>query len=245
MTYARHTDALWALIREDYLDGHTKERLAAHYHVGESTIRDRARREGWRRCDQPAPDIGRIEDAADDEDDYEPMRPVVEVIADAYRRADVAFQRGRLVDAQRCLSIARSFEALHGRRGPLATALNEHWRREAEDWAAGAPGLDDDVDAPLDPPQPPNPPSPPDPPCVVEDAVAEYGAGPPPALLLDPPDRERPVAEQIALLQQRAERRLSFGLPAHDVRTEIEGLQAYLASTASPSPARPANHSPP
>ena len=62
------------------------------------------------------------------------MRPVLAVVADAYRLADLALRRGRAVEAHRCLQVAQGFERLLLRQDGLAEALNEHWAGETEAW---------------------------------------------------------------------------------------------------------------
>jgi hypothetical protein len=153
MTHTRRNDETWAAIRGDYLLGRSQDDLALHYGVGRSTIRDRARREGWRRCDQPeppSPPLDRPEPGYDPVPD-ELMRPPVEVIADAYRRADLALRSGRTAEAQRCLHVARGFERLLLRDDWVSKALNDHWLGEAEarllrydpPWPAGVKDADE------------------------------------------------------------------------------------------------------
>lgn len=91
MSQTRRNDLTRAALRDDYLDGLSQPVLAARYGVGMSTIRDRARREGWRRRDHPAPPVPPLDggEVADAEEAH-PMRPVVAVVADAYRQADIA-----------------------------------------------------------------------------------------------------------------------------------------------------------
>jgi hypothetical protein len=45
----------WEAVRADYLAGDTAEYVAERYGVGLSALRQRARREGWRKADRPAP----------------------------------------------------------------------------------------------------------------------------------------------------------------------------------------------
>ena len=62
------------------------------------------------------------------------MRPVLAVVADAYRLADLALRRGKPVEAHRCLQVAQGFERLMLREDGLPEALNEHWAGEEEAW---------------------------------------------------------------------------------------------------------------
>ena len=134
MTRTFHNDEIWAVIREDYLRGDTQPGLAERFGVGVSTIRDRARREGWRKRDQPSA-LSPALDLLPSPAGSEPMRPAVACVADAYRAADDALRAGRFVEAQRCLAIARGFERLAARADGLARALSEHWDGEAEAWS--------------------------------------------------------------------------------------------------------------
>lgn len=54
--YTRASDAVWARARQDYLAGDAAEGVCARYGLGLSTLRQRARDEGWRRQDQPDPE---------------------------------------------------------------------------------------------------------------------------------------------------------------------------------------------
>ncbi len=65
----------WHVLREDYLAGHSARSLCVNYDVPMSTFRARAKREGWRRCDQPEPDP-----FSQPEPDDEPFDPDLLVI---------------------------------------------------------------------------------------------------------------------------------------------------------------------
>ncbi len=54
--HAPRSDATWDLARRDYLAGQSRTQVCDRYGLSPSTFNDRARREGWRRCDQPDPD---------------------------------------------------------------------------------------------------------------------------------------------------------------------------------------------
>ena len=123
--------------------------------MGESTIRDRAAREGWRRLDQE-PSRGPVE--WDPNAESEPMRPVVSVIADAYRFADLAMRRGRPVEAQRYLAVAKGFERLN-RADPLVRELHRYWSDEEQlllDTESFQEMWAEDQAARRDPPNPPS-----------------------------------------------------------------------------------------
>lgn len=50
-------DAVWQAARRDYLAGFSGRQVCARYGLGRTTFRARAAEEGWRRLDQPAPDL--------------------------------------------------------------------------------------------------------------------------------------------------------------------------------------------
>jgi hypothetical protein len=233
--------------------------------VGESTIRDRASREGWRRVDQPPP-CGPEE--YDERAEAEPMRPVVAVIADAYRYADLAMRRGKPVEAQRFLAVAKGFERLN-RADPLVRALEVYWAKEEQllldterfrqQWDAAANA------APLspEPPDPPNPPNPPSDDELTEEAelsersaCVEHGPNPPnpPSVSEQPPGEpieEAVLAEasasppsipdRIAGLEAAIARRRAQRLPFHDLVREI----SRLATSKSPGESAPPPQAPP
>jgi hypothetical protein len=202
MSHIRHHPHTWALIRDDYLAGQTREVLAEQYGVGESTIRDRARKEGWRRVDQEP------SDAASDWDEAaeaEPMRPTRAIIADAYRFADLAMRRGRPAEAQRYLSVAKGFERLN-RPDPLTRSVHDYWSDEEkmlidtarlrEEWAAAMEAAA--TPKPPLPPEPsdlPEPPNPPNPPTIERAEPAEAAPRPPP---------NRPIRPRSSKPQRRS-----------------------------------------
>ncbi len=93
--YRIRTDETWAEARNDYLTGFTAEEVCHRHDIGLSALRQRARREGWRRHDQadPSPD----DDDLDVFDDLEPP----ELVEMAWRRLAAAIARGRGADAAR------------------------------------------------------------------------------------------------------------------------------------------------
>lgn len=106
-------DATWGLIRHDYLAGASGPLLAERYGVSESALRTRARKEGWRKADQPDPDW-----RADD-DDAEPYDPSAPPVAAAELAAHARWETARAVRARR-------------------PAEAERWTRVHDRWAAVA-----------------------------------------------------------------------------------------------------------
>lgn len=104
-TYRIRTDETWAEARADYLTGFTAEEVCRRHDIGLSALRQRARREGWRRNDQADPTP---EDDFDVFDDLEPP----ELVEMAWRRLAAAIARGRGADAARW---QRIHAALHAR----------------------------------------------------------------------------------------------------------------------------------
>ena len=92
--YRIRTDDTWAEAREDYLTGFTAEEVCRRHDIGLSALRQRARREGWRRNDQADPTP---EDDFDVFDDLEPP----ELVEMAWHRLAAAIARGRGADAAR------------------------------------------------------------------------------------------------------------------------------------------------
>jgi hypothetical protein len=90
-----HGPETWARAEADYRAGLTAPEVCARHGVGESALRKRAQREGWRRADQgeppPPPPI----------DDTAPLRSAAEVADMIWRRATEAVRLGRSLEAQR------------------------------------------------------------------------------------------------------------------------------------------------
>nr|WP_312163028.1 hypothetical protein [Brevundimonas diminuta] len=96
--YRVHPDAVWAAARRDYLAGDTAEAVCDRYGLKLGTLRSRAAREGWRRCDAGDPDPwpdedDPVEDAAVDAPDLAAMA------AQALMRLNRAVRRGRAAEA--------------------------------------------------------------------------------------------------------------------------------------------------
>jgi hypothetical protein len=93
--YRIRTDETWALARGDYLAGFTAEEVCRRYDIGLSALRQRARREGWRRTDQADPVV-----ADDDLDVFDDVE-APDLVDMAWRRLAAAIARGRAADAVR------------------------------------------------------------------------------------------------------------------------------------------------
>lgn len=122
--YRIRTEDTWADARGDYLAGFTAEEVCRRHDIGLSALRQRARREGWRRTDQADPSP---EDDFDVFDDLEPP----ELVEMAWRRLAAAIARGRGADAARW---QRIHALLHARAQEEAS--NDH--RDALNAAAEA-----------------------------------------------------------------------------------------------------------
>lgn len=226
----RHHPHTWELIRDDYLAGQPRALLAERYGLGESTIRDRAAREGWRRADQPPAPPPARELELDEITEFEPMRSHIAIIADAYRFADLFMRRGRPAEARRYLAIARDFERLN-RTDPLTRALHHYWDKQ-EQFDLDTAHLRGEIDAhePEDhAPEPPNPPNPPN----------DTQGGSPEAVPAAPAS-EPDLAALIA-------RRRAHRLPFHDLTAAAShaALIAAWAPPPSPQPPQPANEAAP
>jgi len=96
--YRVRSEATWAAARRDYLAGDTAEAVCDRYGLKLGTLRSRAAREGWRRCDAGDPDPWPdedypVEDAAADAPDLAAMA------AQALMRLNRAVRRGRAAEA--------------------------------------------------------------------------------------------------------------------------------------------------
>ena len=92
--YRVRSEATWAAARRDYLAGDTAEAVCDRYGLKLGTLRSRAAREGWRRCDAGDPDLwpdddDPVEDAAADAPDLAAMA------AQALMRQDQLSARAR------------------------------------------------------------------------------------------------------------------------------------------------------
>jgi hypothetical protein len=113
--YRRASDETWALARRDYQAGHTGEEVCARYDLRPSTLRDRARVEGWRRVD--APDPAPVDPGGDEAlalPDYAQMALV------ALIRMNRALEAGRSVEAGRWMRLHEKLTAMAERPDPAS-----------------------------------------------------------------------------------------------------------------------------
>ena len=110
--------ALWARIRAEYTAGATAAEVCARYRIGRSTLRDRAKAEGWRRADlpelKPAP-LPSGDAAARVED----------LTALAWAQAEQAIRAGRLYAARGWARLAKDLLAMSAQGMELSLALGE------------------------------------------------------------------------------------------------------------------------
>ncbi len=133
--YRIRSEATWTLAREAYLDGATAEEACDRFDLSLGAFRERARKGGWRRCDQADPEPA---DAPGPDgtpfagDDLDPEAGY-DVLADhALRQLRRAMARGRA-------SAAASWMRLHERltlKAQEAEAQARAAARRAEDAAA-------------------------------------------------------------------------------------------------------------
>lgn len=108
----------WRAVRAEYLSGVPAEEVATRFGVGESALRARARRQGWRRADQPAPMLA-------DEAEAPPPASTDELLDMAWRRVTQAVAAGRSAEALR-------WTRVHDTLARADAALEEREAREAE-----------------------------------------------------------------------------------------------------------------
>lgn len=84
----------WALARRDYLDGDSAEQVCDRYGLNLSTFNDHARRDGWRKCDQPDPPP-----ASDDHPDEDGPVDCAALAGDALVQVRRALRKGRAGEA--------------------------------------------------------------------------------------------------------------------------------------------------
>ncbi|WP_122465467.1 hypothetical protein [Brevundimonas lutea] len=159
-------DTPWKVLREDYLAGSPARVLCESYGVPLSTFRARARREGWRHCDQP--DASATRPPPPDDEPFDADLLVIRARAHL-RRAVIA---GDALGALRWMKMvdqltdfARRERCVRVRHAPDANRAEDEareaaWRRR-EAAEAGPPDLTADDDRTLDPdPDLDSPPSP-------------------------------------------------------------------------------------
>lgn len=127
--YAPRSDDTWDHARRDYLDGDSAEQVCDRYGLKVSTLRDRAARQNWRKCDQPDP-------PPLPDDDPEADQPVdcAALAEDALIRVRRALRLGRASEAA---SWMRLHEKLVARQ---AVAEEQARRRERVAQAQGSDG---------------------------------------------------------------------------------------------------------
>jgi len=116
----RISPVAWEALKERYLNGEAAVGLAALFGVSLSTVRTRAREEGWRRADGPDPEIA----APPTLDELSRAgRPNFGVMADtAMRRAAHAVREGQLHEALGWTRVGRSLAATARRKRPGRTS---------------------------------------------------------------------------------------------------------------------------
>ncbi|MGW8703978.1 hypothetical protein ACWGLL_14855 [Brevundimonas sp. NPDC055814] len=96
--YRVRSEAVWAAARRDYLAGDTAEAVCDRYGLKLGTLRSRAAREGWRRCDAGDPDLWPDEDDPV-EDEAADAPDLAAMAAQALMRLNRAVRRGRAAEA--------------------------------------------------------------------------------------------------------------------------------------------------
>ena len=147
----------WHVLREDYLAGSPARILCESYGVPLSTFRARAKREGWRHCDQPDASAA----PPSPPDDHEPFDPDLLVIrARAHLRRAVT--AGDALGALRWMKMveqltdfARRERCVRVRHAPDPNRAEDEareaaWRRREAAEAGAAPDLTPDRDYGLD-----------------------------------------------------------------------------------------------
>lgn len=107
----------WLLARYDYLQGDSAAQVCERYGLKERSLYDRARREGWRKCDQPDPE--HFEPEVDDS-------PV-----DCMAMADEALAQVRSALRRRRPAEAASWMRVHDKLTAAVAAREERARRSA------------------------------------------------------------------------------------------------------------------
>lgn len=89
----------WTLARDEYLAGARAEAVCRRYGLALSTFRRRARQEGWRRADQPPPDLPPPPEPPAQQAPA-PDLTAAQMAAMAWRRVQEAVHAGRLIEAR-------------------------------------------------------------------------------------------------------------------------------------------------
>ncbi len=128
-TTSGHAPDPWALARADYLAGGSATEVCERHGLSVSTLRWRARNEGWRRADfreSPidTPFAAPDDDADEDDIDWNGKAPASDLAISAWLHAQAAIRRGRMIEARgwvrlhRDLSDAARREAAAARYAP-------------------------------------------------------------------------------------------------------------------------------
>lgn len=128
--HALRSQAAWDLARRDYLAGESRTQVCDRYGLNPSTFTDRAKREGWRKADQPDP-------PPVPDDDPEAGEPVdcAALAEDALVRVRRALRLGRAGEAA---SWMRLYEKLTARLEADREAGRRRERVEEMRGSAGA-----------------------------------------------------------------------------------------------------------
>jgi len=138
--HAPRSQAAWDLARRDYLAGDSRTQVCDRYGLNPSTFTDRARREGWRKADQPDP-------PPVPDDDPEADQPVdcAALAEDALVRVRRALRLGRAGEAA-------SWMRLHEKLAARLEADREAGRRrERVARSRGSAGAEDPLVSALAP----------------------------------------------------------------------------------------------
>lgn len=108
--YRVRSDDTWAKAREAFLGGMAGREVCERFGLGRSAFWDRARKEGWRRADQPDPETDL--DADLDQLDADPFLSPADLAALAWQRAKRAVLRGSLREALGWRRVHRDYLAI-------------------------------------------------------------------------------------------------------------------------------------
>lgn len=105
--YRPRSDDLWERARDDYLAGDSANAVCDRYDLSVGTLKSRAYREGWRRCDQAEPEPVDLE-----AERASGLPDPAEMAAHALVRAERAMQRGRPAEAGSWLRLHQKLAAI-------------------------------------------------------------------------------------------------------------------------------------
>lgn len=101
-----HSAAVWDYARRDYLDGESAAKVCARYGIARSTFWDHAAAGGWRRRDQPPPDLPPLVIAGEPDQPLE-YWDMIEII---HERLGKAVANGRAAEVSAWLRVLQQFE---------------------------------------------------------------------------------------------------------------------------------------